>query len=350
MSSKSYNRNNHKNRNSFGCASSILEDENDFDFVCSQYESTDDEDEFEEIDTEAVEKKPKKNFKTIDSIDYFHVTDESARILEESEREEEVKKENLFCIDAKSGKRKTQAEVDREIVDSFYENPTPERFTLLWKRFYYGVHSHAYNIMGDWERAEDMVQETFQRAWLKRDNYDRTKSNYSTWLYTICRNVCATSLRKERNEKCVDLDVNDIFNNVLYGENCEKALSDEVYLTLDSKGDIKNNSFEDITKQLYDASIIEISKSDPLFQKIIYMKDIANMTMREIAIRLEINESKVKNVYYKCRGLLCDIMKRKYKDLYATYKEASHDKDESENPLTPYKSNSLHDDEYLSAM
>ena len=168
-------------------------------------------------ETKFTDNKPKKVLHTIDSVDYDRVADESVKILE-SDKKKNDEEVDLLSVNPDVKKRKSQMDVDKEIVEKFYANPTEERFKMIWDRFYYGVHSHACNIMGDWERAEDMVQETFQRAWTKRMSYNPEKSNYSTWIYTICRNICATNLRRERNDRCVDVDVSDVFDNMIYGE------------------------------------------------------------------------------------------------------------------------------------
>ena len=312
----------------------------DSDYEEDMFEYDDMMDDIKINETKFIDNKPKKVLHTIDSVDYDRVTDESVKILESVKKKKKEEEVDLLNVNPDVKKRKSQMDVDKEIVDKFYANPTEERFKMIWDRFYYGVHSHACNIMGDWERAEDMVQETFQRAWAKRMSYNPEKSNYSTWIYTICRNICATNLRRERNDRCVDVDVSDVFDNMIYGENADRGINDEIYYTIDSNGKLTDNSYDDITKQLYDASIAEISKTDPLFQKIIFMKDVDEIPMREIAEQLGVNESKVKNTYYKWRGILGDMMKEKYSDLYAIYREASHDRDESDNTITPYKTKS----------
>lgn len=320
----------------------------DSDYEEDMFEYDDIMDDVKINETKFIDNKPKKVLHTIDSVDYDRVTDESVKILE-SDKKKNDEEVDLLNVNPDVKKRKSQMDVDKEIVEKFYANPTEERFKMIWDRFYYGVHSHACNIMGDWERAEDMVQETFQRAWAKRMSYNPEKSNYSTWIYTICRNICATNLRRERNDRCVDVDVSDVFDNMIYGENADRGINDEIYYTIDSNGKVTDNSYDDITKQLYDASISEISKTDPLFQKIIFMKDVDEIPMREIAEQLGVNESKVKNTYYKWRGILGDMMKEKYSDLYEIYREASHDRDESDNSITPYKTKSDYefDDEEL---
>ena len=220
-----------------------------------------------------------------------------------------------------------QNEKDRQIVSKFYSNPTSDAFKSIWERFYYGVHSHILSFTGDWNKSDDLTQETFQRAWEKRFFYDPRRSNYSTWLYTIARNLTFTKLKRGQKNKVVDVDVNDIFYGSIYenGNNC--LMEEETYLIVDDNGDVQENTYEDITHKMFDASIAEIEKMEPLFQKIIELKNVKDMTLRQIAVELNLKESKVKNCYYKNRDILVDCLKNEYGDLYSIYRDASHDKD-----------------------
>ncbi len=48
---------------------------------------------------------------------------------------------------------------------------------------------------GDWERARDVVQDTFIK--LHKQDPDLIKSKLKSWLYTVCRNRAIDVLRKE---------------------------------------------------------------------------------------------------------------------------------------------------------
>ncbi|MEH1029764.1 RNA polymerase subunit sigma-70 [Micromonospora profundi] len=70
-------------------------------------------------------------------------------------------------------------------------------FTGLAQRHRRELHVHCYRMLGSFEDAEDTVQETFLRAWRRRETF-QGRSTFRAWLYRIATNACLDLLAKCR--------------------------------------------------------------------------------------------------------------------------------------------------------
>lgn len=70
---------------------------------------------------------------------------------------------------------------------------------VLYARYSKKAYRLCYRTVMDSEMAEDLVQEAFLRVLRYRTQF-RGESRFSTWLYTIVRNVCLDHVRKRTRE------------------------------------------------------------------------------------------------------------------------------------------------------
>ncbi|MFK4100170.1 RNA polymerase sigma factor [Streptomyces sp. NPDC019531] len=84
----------------------------------------------------------------------------------------------------------------------------PEIALAFVRRFQRMVFGIAIAVVGDPQLAEDIAQQTFERAWRHAQVYDSRRGSVKTWLGTITHNLAidAVRARKETPVSSEDLD------------------------------------------------------------------------------------------------------------------------------------------------
>jgi len=87
---------------------------------------------------------------------------------------------------------------DSQVVQAFLDGES-RAFGELVDRYDKRLLNFVYRTVGDRERAQDLVQETFVRVYRHLHRFDQTKK-FSTWIYTIASNLAKNELRnRSRN-------------------------------------------------------------------------------------------------------------------------------------------------------
>ena len=72
-------------------------------------------------------------------------------------------------------------------------------FSALFERHRRELRAHCYRMVGSFEDSEDLVQETFARAWRARARFSREGWwSFRAWLYRIATNACLDHVARRR--------------------------------------------------------------------------------------------------------------------------------------------------------
>jgi len=81
-------------------------------------------------------------------------------------------------------------------------------FEILLSRYERSIYSFIYNFFQDRALCEDLTQETFLRAYRFIGSF-RPKEKFTTWLYSIAKNLCIDELRRLQKGSTVNIDMVD---------------------------------------------------------------------------------------------------------------------------------------------
>tara|TARA_B100000212_G_scaffold252902_1_gene193688 strand:+ start:91 stop:675 length:585 start_codon:yes stop_codon:yes gene_type:complete len=92
---------------------------------------------------------------------------------------------------------------DEQLISRFQAGDE-NAYVELVNRFKDKLTNFVYYFLKDEELSEDIVQDTFIKLYEKK-NYYRPVAKFSTWIYTIARNLANTELRKKNRAKIMYL-------------------------------------------------------------------------------------------------------------------------------------------------
>ena len=113
---------------------------------------------------------------------------------------------------------------DQELVAGVLAGNTA-LFTALVARHSGQIYGLALRLLGNSEEAEDVVQETFLRAYAHLDTF-RSAASFATWLYRITLNVSRDQLRRRQvRERTVAFSrVNQLWADERYSVDPERVV------------------------------------------------------------------------------------------------------------------------------
>ncbi len=189
----------------------------------------------------------------------------------------------------------------QKLAEDFMETRSDKQFQPLFDRLRPGVLNHCFLIMKENELAQDAFINTMAKIWLKIDQYDKERGNFSTWCYNIARNESLLLLKSRKRY----FSYNDSELDFLSSKNeiCDLG---GVYLM---EEDPNNFIFgeENSVDEIYESVLDEIRDLPELYRDIMIDREINNMKYKDIAEKYGI---KKRSIATRIRRARCKIRKK----------------------------------------
>jgi len=154
--------------------------------------------------------------------------------------------------------------------EKLFRERTGKEFTQLYSKYYPKLIYFTSRICNDPQKAEDLSTDSFMIALDKIEKYDRDKSQFSTWLFTIAKNLTLQEIKNDKKTISLDVEFDEegtTMKDFIQEEESELSLQDasdrkanimkkymttlkEPYKTVIEMREIKKMAYQDIADQL----------------------------------------------------------------------------------------------------
>ncbi len=174
-----------------------------------------------------------------------------------------------------------------------------ESFAALINQYDRYIYRLALNITGNQEDAEDVLQDSFLKAYTNLAQF-QGNSRFYTWLVRIAVNEALMKLRKRRGASWVSLD--------------EPVETEDRSLMPQEIADWADNPEESYAKaELQDILNQTMQKLEPQFRTVFVLRDVENFSTEETAKMLGLSVPAVKSRLLRARLKLRELLNKYFK-------------------------------------
>lgn len=154
-------------------------------------------------------------------------------------------------------------------------------FEILLQRHQRSIHDFILRSVGTYNTAvaEDLTQETFLRVVKQASTYEQ-RAKFTTWLFTLARNLCIDHSRRMKHRRARSLDQQDDEGHSLLDRTANKDLAVDRRV---------------ISSQLQQRLMQAIDSLPDDQREVFLLREHADLGFKEIAEVVGINENTVKS-------------------------------------------------------
>lgn len=191
----------------------------------------------------------------------------------------------------------TEPQSDEDLVE-LAKSGDDTAFPELVKRYSRRILRVARNITNHEEDSEDVLQETFMKAYTHLDGF-QGNSKFYTWLVRIAMNESLMKLRKRKTGKLVSLD-----EELNTGED---TIVREIAVW---EGNPEDTYSQEELREILDKTIASLPEG---FRTVFMLRDVEELSTEETADALELSIPAVKSRLLRARLQLREKLTRVFK-------------------------------------
>ena len=192
--------------------------------------------------------------------------------------------QNLSSLSTMSWDNSTSPYVytDEQLIARFQKGDE-QAYSELVNRYRDRLMNFVFQYLGDMELAEDIVQDTMLKLYQKK-HYYKEIAKFSTWIYTIAKNLAYTELRRKKRRKVTLLS--------------QMTSDGKNYDLPSNQPEIGQEIQNEFVHNLIQAAIQELPDH---FRTIIILRDIEELSYEEISSILDVPLGTVKSRINRAR-------------------------------------------------
>jgi RNA polymerase sigma-70 factor (ECF subfamily) len=183
--------------------------------------------------------------------------------------------------------------------EKIFKERTGKDFTTLYQKYYPKLIYFTSRICNDVQKAEDISTDSFMIALEKIEMYQKEKSQFSTWLFTIAKNLSLQDKKLENRNISLDIEFDD-----------EGTTLKDFIQETESYESVHN-----VFAQKADVMKKHISELKEPYKTVIIMREIDRMQYKDIADKLGKNLSTVKSQIRNGRQILMEQSKKEFEQI-----------------------------------
>ena len=161
--------------------------------------------------------------------------------------------------------------------EKLFKERTGKEFTFFYQKYYpkllYYTSKMCQSAKIDLAKAEDISTDSFLIAFEKIEKYEKDKAQFSTWLFTIARNLMLQEIKTDQKTMSMDVEVDE------EGTTMKDFLQEE-------EG---SQHVQDMIQKKAEIMIKRISELKEPYKQVIEMREIKKMVYKDIASEMGVD-------------------------------------------------------------